>query len=85
MRGFLVDTNVLSDLRKPRPNASVAGFAASQPRRLLFTTDINIAEIRFGRDRLSDELRRREIDAWLDKQIRPWFAERVLPLTDTVE
>ena len=82
MKGFLVDTNVLSELRRPRCNVSVADFALSQPDRLMFTTELNIAEIRFGRDLMQDALRQREIDVWLETSIRPWFSGRILPLTE---
>ena len=61
MRGFLLDTNVLSEIRRAQCAAGVAAFAKTQPVDLLFTTEINIAEIRFGRNRAPTVERRNEI------------------------
>ena len=72
----------MSELRRPRCIENVSDFALSQPRRLLFTTELNIAEIRFGRDLLRDVPRQQELDKWLDTTIRPWFSGRILPLTE---
>ena len=51
---FLVDTNVISELRKPKPASAVAQFVAAQPGELLFTTDVTFGEIRFGIEQLED-------------------------------
>ena len=82
MRGFLLDTNVLSEIRRAQCAAGVAAFAKTQPVDLLFTTEINIAEIRFGRNRAPTVERRNEIDAWLTSVVRPGFAERILPVSE---
>ena len=45
---ILLDTNVISELMRPQPNASVAAWVASRPRGSLYTTSLNQAEILFG-------------------------------------
>jgi predicted nucleic acid-binding protein len=81
VRGWLLDTNILSELRRPRPDSRVIEFVASQPGDLLFTTEISFAEIRFGIDQLDDPARRADIHLWLERTVRPLFAGRVLPKT----
>lgn len=84
MRGWLLDTNVLSELRKPRPNAKVVEFVAAQPGELLFTTAVTFGEIRFGIEQLEDPGRRADIHLWLDRTLRPLFTGRVLTITEDV-
>ncbi|MBX9774639.1 MAG: type II toxin-antitoxin system VapC family toxin [Xanthobacteraceae bacterium] len=84
MRGWLLDTNVLSELRKPKPNAKVVEFVAAQPGELLFTTEVTFGEIRFGIEQLEDPGRRADIHLWLDRRLRPLFAGRVLTITEDV-
>ena len=82
MNGFLLDTNVLSELRRPQCFQSVATFTGAQPDTLLFTSEVNFAEIRFGRDLLADQSKQKQIDDWLAHVLRPWFAGRLLPVIE---
>ena len=84
MRGWLLDTNVVSELRRPKPAAAVANFVTAQPGDLLFTTQVTFGEIRFGIEQLEDAGRRAEIHLWLDRTLRPLFANRVLAITEDV-
>ena len=54
MRGWLLDTNVVSELRKPKPNSKVINFIAAQPGEMLFVTDVTLAEITYGIEQLGD-------------------------------
>ena len=84
MRGWLLDTNVVSELRKPKPAAAVAQFVTTQAGELLFTTEVTFGEIRVGIEQLEDTGRRAEIHLWLDRTLRPLFASRVLAITEDV-
>ena len=84
MRGWLLDTNVVSELRKPRPNSAVAAFVAAQPGEVLFTTEVTFGEIRFGIEQLEDAGRRADIHLWLNRTLRPLFFGRVLAITEDV-
>ncbi len=84
MRGWLLDTNVVSELRKPNPAALVVEFIAAQPGELLFTTEVTFGEIKFGIEQLEDAGRRAEIHLWLDHVLRPLFANRVFAITEDV-
>ncbi len=60
MRGWLLDTNVLSELRRLRPDAPVLTFVASQRLEDLFVNTVTFAEIRLGIDAVADLVRRAE-------------------------
>jgi hypothetical protein len=81
---LLLDTNVLSELRRPKPESKVAGFVASKPLDLLFVSTVTFAEIRFGIERLTDAARRAELNEWLAHRVRPMFEQRVLAVTEDV-
>jgi toxin FitB len=81
---LLLDTNILSELRKPRPEPKVADFIASQPLERLYISVVTLAEIRFGIECVSDANRRGELAAWLTNKVRPMFDQRVLPVTEDV-
>lgn len=83
MRGFLIDTNVISELRKPRCNRNVERLVlVSEP--LCFTSAICFAEIRFGIESATDASLQRRLETWLEQELRPWFSARLLPVTENV-
>ena len=75
---WLLDTNVLSELRKPRPEVKIVRFIAARPIECLYVSTVTLAEIRFGIERLPDLKRRAELHDWLTRQLRPMFANRIL-------
>jgi predicted nucleic acid-binding protein len=81
---YLLDTNVISELRRPRPDQGVIAFVAAQPLEMLHISVITIAEIRFGIERVADAGRRTELTAWLTHTVRPMFAQRILPVSEDV-
>ena len=84
MKGWLLDTNVISELRKPRPNARVRAFVAAQALEELFVSSVSLAEIRFGIETLRDPIRRAELNDWLTHKVRPMFEQRVLEVSEDV-
>lgn len=84
MSGFLLDTNVLSELRRPRPVRRVVDFVSAQPLTRLHVSVVTLAEIRFGIERLTDIERRTELTDWLDHRVRPMFSDRVLTVDEDV-
>ena len=84
MTGWLLDTNVLSELRRPRPDARVRKFIASQRLEDLFVSTVTFAEIRFGIEIVSDPIRRTELTEWLTHRVRPLFDQRVLEVSEDV-
>ena len=84
MSGWLLDTNVISELRRPRPNARVRAFVAGQPLEALFVSAVTFAEVRFGIDTVGDPIRRAELHDWLMHKVRPMFDQRVLEVSEDV-
>ena len=84
MNGYLLDTNVISELRRPRPNARVRAFIAAQPLEQLFVSTVTLAEIRYGIDCVGDPVRRAELGDWLTHRVRPMFGQRVLEVSEDV-
>jgi len=81
---WLLDTNILSELRRPRPEPRVVQFVASQPLERLYVSDVTFAEIRFGIELVEDAPRRSELQDWLTHRLRPMFAQRTLPISEDV-
>jgi predicted nucleic acid-binding protein len=84
VRGWLLDTNVVSELRKYKPDSRVVNFIAAQPGETLFVTDVTLAEIIFGIEQLGDATRRTDLRLWLERNLRPLFAGRILSITEDV-
>ncbi len=84
MTGWLLDTNVLSELRRPRPEPKVVDFMARQPLEQLYTSAVVFAEIRFGIELVADPGKRAALHDWLAHQLRPQFEDRVLPVSEDV-
>jgi predicted nucleic acid-binding protein len=82
--GWLLDTNVISELRRPRPNARVRAFVAGQPLEDLFVSTVTFAEIRYGIEMVSDPIRRAELNDWLVHRVRPMFDQRALEFSEDV-
>ena len=83
-RGFLLDTNILSELRRPKPDVSVVAFVAAQREEALFVSELTFAEIRYGIEHAADPERRAILIAWLTSTLRPLFAGRALPVSANV-
>jgi predicted nucleic acid-binding protein len=82
--GWLLDTNVLSELRRPRPEPKVVAFVAAQPLERLYVSTVTLAEIRFGIELVDDANPRAELNDWLMHKVRPIFEQRVLPVSEDI-
>jgi predicted nucleic acid-binding protein len=82
--GWLLDTNVLSELHRPRPDAKVVSFISGIPLHLMFVSAVTLAEIRFGIEIVKDPSQRMDLSDWLLHTIRPMFENRVLDVTEDI-
>ncbi len=82
MIGWLLDTNVLSELRRKTPAPRVIEFVSSKPLHQLYVSTVTFAEIRYGIELLTDPERRAKLTHWLDHRLRPMFEGRALPLCE---
>jgi len=60
--GWLLDTNVILELRRPRPSARVRSFIAGQRLEDLFVSTVTFAEIRYGVETVDDPIDRAELN-----------------------
>jgi toxin FitB len=82
--GWLLDTNILSELRRPRPERKVVAFIAAQPLEQLYVSTVTFAEIRFGIETVADASRRAALNDWLAHKVRPTFEQRVLAISEDI-
>ena len=84
MSGFLLDTNVISELVKPRPEGNVTAWIEGTDESLLYLSVLTLGEIRRGIATLSQSRRRATLEAWLDKDLRARFEDRILAVDQEV-
>lgn len=84
MTDWLLDTNVLSELRRPKPEPNVLAFVAAQPLDRLYVSSITFAEIRFGIEIVIDASLRAQLNEWLTNRIRPMFEGRTLAVSEDI-
>ena len=76
---LVVDTNVLSELMRPTPNAVVASWIAERATSSLHITAVSEAELRLGLAIMSPGRRRDGLAEGLERMLRTGFANRILP------
>ncbi len=81
---WLVDTNVISEIRRPRPNAAVIAFIENAAPNTLYISELSLAEIRFGIEAAFEPRLRAALTDWLAHQVRPMFDSRVLAVSEDV-
>jgi toxin FitB len=80
VNGFLLDTNVLSEFAKPRPDPIVVSWLNSVRNELLYVSVLTFAEIRSGILNLQAGTKRTRLEAWLDGELAFRFGGRLLPV-----
>jgi hypothetical protein len=75
---WLLDTNILSELRRPRPEPKVLSFIESLPLDEIYVSVATLAELRYGVELVTDAVRRTDLTDWLTNVIRPMFDQRAL-------
>lgn len=80
MNGFLLDTNVISELIKARPHPRVVAWIDATDESLLYLSVLTLGEIRKGVVALADASRRVALEAWLDHDLALRFSGRILPI-----
>ena len=84
MSGFLLDTNVISELVKPRPEPKVVNWIEGIDENLLYLSVLTLGEIRKGVAALPQSARRTALEAWLDSDLRLRFSKRILAIDEQV-
>jgi toxin FitB len=82
--GFLIDTNVISELVKPRPESNVIAWIEGTDESLLYLSVLTLGEIRRGIAVLPQSRRRATLEAWFDKDLKARFEDRILTIDQEV-
>ncbi|MBK6386050.1 MAG: type II toxin-antitoxin system VapC family toxin [Rhodoferax sp.] len=80
---YLIDTNVISELVRPKPDAIVLDWFSRTPDEALFLSALSLGEIRKGVEKLTnpeEAPRREKLRLWLEHDLRDWFGSRILPI-----
>jgi predicted nucleic acid-binding protein len=81
---FLLDTNVISELIKPKPEPKVTMWIDDTDEELLFLSVLTLGEIRKGVVLLPRSARRTSLEAWLSKELPLRFSNRILGVDQEV-
>lgn len=77
---YLLDTNVLSELRRRAPDPGVVRWVQERPVSTLFLSVLTLGELRKGVEGLADSARRLMLLDWLETELPAFFAGRILPV-----
>ncbi len=77
---YLLDTNVISEPMKGRPNPGVVKWISGQDEDEVCMSVVTITELRYGMERLATGKRRESLEEWLRKDLSGRFAGRILPI-----
>jgi toxin FitB len=75
---FLLDTNVISETMKPRPNLGLLSWLAEADEDRTFLSVITLMELRYGVERLDAGRKRKRLEEWLDYDLPVRFEDRIL-------
>jgi predicted nucleic acid-binding protein len=82
--GFLLDTNIPSELIRTRPDPRVENWVYAQDEQSLYLSVVSISELRRGLVLLPAGRRRTELERWLENDLLPMFRRRILPVTFSI-
>lgn len=81
---YLLDTNVLSELRRKMPDAKVVDWFSKRPSASLYLSVLTLGEIRKGIEACGDAAKRQTLLDWLETDLPLFFAGRILPIDAAV-
>lgn len=77
---YLLDTNVVSELVRPKPDPDVLAWFDRTPDNVLHLSVLSLGEIRKGVENLDASPRRETLRVWLEQELTDWFGNRLLPV-----
>ena len=84
MTGFLLDTNVPSELTRPQSDPQVEKWVDEADDDQLHLSVVSLGELLKGVTILPVGKRRDQLQQWLDETLRPWFQGRILPVDEAI-
>lgn len=80
MIGFLLDTNCISELVRPKPDPRVLEWMEAADEGLLYLSVLTLGEIRKGVAGLAQGKRRTHLETWLEVDLQARFSGRIVPI-----
>jgi predicted nucleic acid-binding protein len=84
MSGFLLDTNCISELVRPKPEPRVIEWMEEVDEGLLYLSVLTFGEIRKGLAGLAQGKRRTRLETWLEVHLQARFAGRIVPINAAI-
>jgi toxin FitB len=81
---YLLDTNVISEPFKARPEPRVLDWLTATPKELQFVSVLSLGELRRGLETMPLGTRRERIRSWLERDLAAWYGPRLLPVTAAI-
>ena len=77
---YLLDTNIISELVKKKPNHAVLDWVDANDSENLYLSVITLGEIRKGISGVQNQARQKEISHWLEVELPAYFEARILAI-----
>ena len=77
---FLLDTCIISEFTRHKPEPKVINWVASISEQTLFLSAVTLGEIQFGIERLPDSPRKNQLLGWVNNDLVTRFSDRILSL-----
>lgn len=81
---YLLDTNVLSELRRKQPNPAVVAWVQARPASTLYLSVLTLGEIRKGIASINQSPQQLALLDWLEVDLPNFFTGRILPVDAAV-
>lgn len=77
---YLLDTNIISELVKSRPDKNVSKWISCVPDTHIYLSVLSLGEIRKGIEKIHDQGKKEKLRLWLEHELPAWFGERFLAI-----
>jgi len=77
---YLLDTCVISEVIKPKPNKNVIKWLKDQKESNLYLSVLTFGEIEKGIEKLASKERKTKLKLWLEDDLKQRFKNRILPI-----
>src|SRR5690242_17635854 len=84
MNGYLLDTNCISELVRPKPEPRVTEWIEAADENLLYLSVLTLSEIRKGVSGLAPGRRRTRLETWLEVDLQARFSGRIVPIDSAI-
>lgn len=81
---YLLDTCVISEIVRPKPDKRVIEWIDAQPEQNLYLSVLTLGEIARGIHRLPGGRKKRQLQSWLESDLKDRFSGKWLPIDETV-